>query len=109
MNSCDYVRKLLDNQGSMRAAFDSLYLNFSFQKTKLVEKVLDKIFTQMQIPQIVGPLKGFNNLNLSLNFASSSTFDNHEQLRNFGKVFNKIETYFFTPIKGQCKEEVKLL
>lgn len=90
----------------MRAAFDSLAVNFSFQKTKLVEKVLEKIFTQIQMPQIVGPLKGFNNLNLSLNFASSSTFDNYEQLRNFGKVINKIETYLFTSIKGQYKEDV---
>jgi hypothetical protein len=43
------MRKLLDNEGSMRALFDSMEFNFSFQKTKLVEKVLEKIFSQIQM------------------------------------------------------------
>ena len=38
----------------------------------------------------MGLLKGFNHLNLSLNFASASEMDKYEKLRIFGKVNNKI-------------------
>lgn len=100
MNDCKYVTKLLNNQGVMRAAFDSLALNFTFNKTPLVEKVLEKILDELQLQNILGPLKSFRNINLSLNFASASQMDKYEKLRNFGKVVNKIETFFFTPIKG---------
>jgi hypothetical protein len=63
----------------------------------------------LQLENILGPLKGFKNLNLSLNFASASEMDKHEKLRGIGKVSNKVETLFFTPIKGQIKDEVILI
>jgi hypothetical protein len=85
-----------------------LALNFTFQKTPLVQKVLEKIFTQLQLINVLGPLKGFNHLNLSLNFASASEMDKYEKLRVFGKVVNKIQTGLISVIKGEITDEVIL-
>ncbi len=60
----------------------------------------------MQLPTIIGPLKSFNNLNLNVNFASSADLDRYESLRVFAKVANKLNTSFFTHIKGEFKDEV---
>ena len=93
----------------MRAVFDSLALNFSFQKTPLVQKVLENIFDELQMQQVIGPLKGFKNLNLSIKFASASEMDKYEKLCVLWKVDRKIETNFFTPIKGEFNDEVSFL
>jgi len=35
--------------------------------------------------------------------------DNYEKIRVFGKVVNKIETHVFATLKGEIKDEVKLV
>ncbi len=60
----------------------------------------------MQLPSIVGAMKSFKNLNLDVNFASSAELDRYESMKVFAKVTNKIGTYFFTPIKGEFRDDV---
>jgi len=75
LNSCDHVRKLLDNQGATRAYFDSLNIELKFEKTKLIESVLIEMFSNNEIKHLIGPLKACKKLNLNVNFASSSEQD----------------------------------
>lgn len=60
----------------------------------------------MQLLSVLGPLKGFNYLNLALKFASAEEMDKYEKLRVFGKVVNKIQTGFIAAIKGEITDEV---
>jgi hypothetical protein len=62
---------MLDNQGGMRAVFDSLQMNFTFNKNKLVQQVLMNLFESTNQQQTINLLRAFNNLRLELFFASS--------------------------------------
>jgi hypothetical protein len=62
---------MLDNQGGMRAVFDSLQMNFTFNKNKLVQQVLMNLFESTNQQQTINLLRAFNNLRLDLFFASS--------------------------------------
>ena len=70
------MRKVLDNQGILRSMLDSLWVNFTFKKTKMIEIVLASKLNQIAPPGFSNMLNSFDHLNLEVDLASSSTFDN---------------------------------
>jgi len=58
------MRKTLDNQGFFRSVLDSLWVNFAFKKTRVIEIALVAKLKQIAPPGFSNIVKSFDHFNL---------------------------------------------